>query len=835
MYLLLQKMFVIFLSSFLLVACERESNLGTDSVHSVLPQAMMGNPDGYMEVDCMLPGQVRKLGTMVYASPRRPAKTTANDCTIRGGEYVLYDRANYREALAVWMVDAEGGDALAQSYVGEIYMKSPPGKPRYDLAAKWFERAAQNGNKRAQVNLAYLYENGLGMQPDPEKALYWYSVASGSGVADIVQRQQLSQQERAEFEELKETNSRQLTELQRLKNEQGRTEKQLQSTRQALEQSSMAVGRQQEMVRKQRNEMEALEAQLAQKGSGSSESLQEELAGLRNDLALREGELTHQQRYAAQLTTQLASFHEAEAQYRQTLSRLRNEKSQAGAVNDTKEGQIAQLQHQAEEQLRQINRLAAEKQAAEEALTDVNGQLNTKEAEIARQRQELTARESEMAKTRDQLTSQADQEATHYTKKLEMLRQDLKSREEELLRQKERSAELGMELKRRQREQESYKNDLAALAERLADLPGPRIELLDPQLLRTRGITVASVDPAATRSITGMVWTPAGLDAFSINGKSTEVDTEGRFTAELPLSGKQQDVLLVAVDTNGKKEKLNFVLRQLEKRDGTGGSNDSTVDAKKNIRFGRYYALVIGNNEYRELPKLRTAVEDARVIGQLLKEEYGFTVRTLFDADRTTILSTLNDYRRKLTEKDNLLIYYAGHGTLEERNTQGFWLPVDSSLDDDVNWIPTDRITGIMNLMSAKQIMVVADACYSGIMTRASLTRLDSGKSEEAYGKWLKKMAAYKSRVIISSGENKPVLDGGGGKHSVFARAFIETLTTNHKILLGIDLHRAIAEKVVDVSGRIGHVQVPQYAGLNRAGHELGDFLFVPKNTGNSG
>jgi len=92
----------------------------------------------------------------------------------------------------------------------------------------------------------------------------------------------------------------------------------------------------------------------------------------------------------------------------------------------------------------------------------------------------------------------------------------------------------------------------------------------------------------------------------------------------------------------------------------------------------------------------------------------------------------------------------------------------------------------------------------------------------------LRKIAGYKSRVVISSGETKPVLDGGGGEHSVFAKALLESLRSNRKVLLGIDLHRAIAEKVVDVSGRIGHDQVPQYAGLNRAGHELGDFLFVP-------
>ena len=44
---------------------------------------------GLQIVDCLLPGQLRKLGNMSYMSPRRPVKTTAADCRIRGGEYVL--------------------------------------------------------------------------------------------------------------------------------------------------------------------------------------------------------------------------------------------------------------------------------------------------------------------------------------------------------------------------------------------------------------------------------------------------------------------------------------------------------------------------------------------------------------------------------------------------------------------------------------------------------------------------------------------------------------------------------------------------------------------------
>jgi hypothetical protein len=60
------------------------------------------NGDELLPVDCLLPGQVRKLGrSMIYLSPRRPIKTSAQDCEIRGGEYVAYDRADYTTALKV--------------------------------------------------------------------------------------------------------------------------------------------------------------------------------------------------------------------------------------------------------------------------------------------------------------------------------------------------------------------------------------------------------------------------------------------------------------------------------------------------------------------------------------------------------------------------------------------------------------------------------------------------------------------------------------------------------------------------------------------------------------
>jgi hypothetical protein len=42
------------------------------------------------------------------------------------------------------------------------------------------------------------------------------------------------------------------------------------------------------------------------------------------------------------------------------------------------------------------------------------------------------------------------------------------------------------------------------------------------------------------------------------------------------------------------------------------------------LDFGSYHALIVGNNDYRHLPKLRTAVNDAKAMAVLLQDKYDF-------------------------------------------------------------------------------------------------------------------------------------------------------------------------------------------------------------------
>ena len=191
------------------------------------------------------------------------------------------------------------------------------------------------------------------------------------------------------------------------------------------------------------------------------------------------------------------------------------------------------------------------------------------------------------------------------------------------------------------------------------------------------------------------------------------------------------------------------------------------------------------------------------------------------------ILSALNEFRGKLTEADNLLIYYAGHGTLEEKNQRGYWLPVDAEENNNANWISNVDITDMLNAMSAKRVLVIADSCYSGTLTRSSQARLAAGMTAEARHAWIETVSRKRARLALTSGGLTPVLDDGGGNNSVFARALLDVLRNNNAVLNGADIYREVTVRVTYAASAIQFEQVPQFAPIRFAGHELGEFFLV--------
>ncbi len=496
-------------------------------------------------VDCLLPGQVRQLGNASYLTQRRPVRTTVSECSIRGGEYVAFDRADLASALRIWMQAAEGGDVEAQTNVGEIYERGLGVAPDHVAAAHWYQKAADKGYGRALFNLGTLYEQGLGVPKDTFKALNLYRQAWGVPEDNLI--------------------------------------------------FASAAQREQDALRQE------LEATIAERDAQLG-LLHKQLTDLQDQLAKRP---TSQPRADAESSKEI----------------------------DALKKWIAQL-------------------------------------------------ESERRKSSD----------------------------------------------------------------RLAALP------------RTR--------------------TPSG------------------------------QLELVQVPPTADERTL-------------AGMN-----------FGRYYAIVIGNQDYQTIEDLQTPRYDAARATRILADKYGFIVQLLEDANDVTMLKAINDLNAVLKPEDNVLIYYAGHGARlpSARGENGYWLPVNAEAPPkDTYWVPNEQITGHLGRLVAKRVLVVADSCYAGLLSNdpSYLFLSDTVAYSQDY---IKYKLPKRARLLLSSGGDRPVLDEGSGGNSVFARAFLDALESNTGILSTPELYTRINKRVEAAAARNKFVQKPEFKSIKGAGHEVGDFFFVPRS-----
>lgn len=392
-------------------------------------------------------------------------------------------------------------------------------------------------------------------------------------------------------------------------------------------------------------------------------------------------------------------------------------------------------------------------------------------------------------------------------------------------------ASLEAELTRLRQEADQLRVQLAQKPAAGAKLPGPSIQLLDPNVPLTRGVTIVQTMAAlARRAVVGQVDAPAGLASLTLNGSPLDATDKGIFRSDVMLGETGARVQIIAIDKQGERAERSFVLEPSEQ--AIASSQAVARAPELDIDFGRFHALVIGNNEYVDprINDLETARADAREVSRVLKERYGFSVTTLYDATRYDILNALNTLRSKLDENDNLLIFYAGHGELDRANSRGHWLPVDAEPDSTANWISNVQLTDVLNAMAARHVLVVADSCYSGSLTRSSLARLVAGMTKEARLAWMRGMVTKRSRTALTSGGLAPVLDSGGGDHSIFAKALLTVLAEATEPIEGQRLFQEISARVAWAAEARDFEQLPQYAPIKYAGHESGDFFLVPRS-----
>ncbi len=245
------------------------------------------------------------------------------------------------------------------------------------------------------------------------------------------------------------------------------------------------------------------------------------------------------------------------------------------------------------------------------------------------------------------------------------------------------------------------------------------------------------------------------------------------------------------------------------------------------INFGASYALLIGNDEYQKLPRLETAVNDASELAEVLETRYGYNVRTLRNATRYEIVTALTEIIGEVGPNDNLLLFYAGHGSLLQKGS-GYWLPIDAEPEDTSNWVSVKfDVTTLIGDIAARHVLVVADSCYSGALGDEAEPLASADPPVDADR--VRQLVERRSRLALTSGGLSPVLDAGGdGRNSVFSRALLDALRGNQRILPVSALFRQIEQPVVDAARRFELDQRPLLAPIRLTDDEGGELFFVP-------
>lgn len=194
------------------------------------------------------------------------------------------------------------------------------------------------------------------------------------------------------------------------------------------------------------------------------------------------------------------------------------------------------------------------------------------------------------------------------------------------------------------------------------------------------------------------------------------------------------------------------------------------------------YALIFATDKYDNWSDLVNPIHDGRTIGEELRKTYGFKVEIIENASQSQILLKLREYaEKKYKPLDQLFIFFAGHGQYDDTFGEGFIVPKEALANDPAKttYLSHNRLRSIVNNIPAEHIFLAMDVCFGGTFDQAlasSRSLEEELYKEQSQAEFLTRKLQYKTRKYVTSGGKTYVSDGIPGKHSPFAKAFIDAL-----------------------------------------------------------
>jgi hypothetical protein len=295
--------------------------------------------------------------------------------------------------------------------------------------------------------------------------------------------------------------------------------------------------------------------------------------------------------------------------------------------------------------------------------------------------------------------------------------------------------------------------------------------------------TVFLKEGKITVEITVESKTPLKSVQLTVADKTTE---EVKGTITVPVTDETKLLLKVAKSIT-LSDGVNELVIVAENRDGSKSKSKREIhvgatalaDAARLSR--KDHALIFATDKYDNWKGLVNPIYDARTISDDLKKIYGFSTEVVENASQSQVLDKLREYaEKKYGEMDQLVVFFAGHGFYDDTFKEGFVVTRESLPDDPGrnSYLRHSVLRSTINNNPCPHIFLVMDVCFGGTFDENVGSRAMDDESYKApsQSEIITRKLKYKTRKYLTSGGKEYVSDGIVGRHSPFAKQFIDAM-----------------------------------------------------------
>jgi len=196
-------------------------------------------------------------------------------------------------------------------------------------------------------------------------------------------------------------------------------------------------------------------------------------------------------------------------------------------------------------------------------------------------------------------------------------------------------------------------------------------------------------------------------------------------------------------------------------------------------------AIIIGIENYKDLPQSSYSINDARIVKDYIKA-LGFRERNIefLTGDRATRSSIVKSVEvwlpNRVKPESRIFFYYSGHGAPKPSTGESYLVPYDGDPNYlEVTGYPLKRLYEKLGKLPAAEVVVLLDSCFSGAGGRSVLA-----KGARPLVIVQKGIAIRENTAVLSATQGSQISTSSPEKgHGIFTYYFLKALKDGKKDL----------------------------------------------------